>query len=162
MDLKTKQTHKTIMTTIYQTTVDVMPKCFPDIYVASKDTDMQNLQQKMIDNGWEPEETDGVIQFTHNAYKNKIYPCHTYTTLTGEKLMLPISSQLDDPKGLACDIQPIASGYSTIVNNEWVSYWDTRKGKRREKYYKYLDAREKKKEEILEEQKKTAVIPNIF
>ena len=149
-------------TTIYQTTVDVMPKRFPDIYLASKDKDMEDLQQTMIDNGWEPEEIDGVIQFTHKAYKNKICQCHTHTTLTNANLMLPILSQFDDHNGLACDIHPNASGYSTIVNNEWVSYWDTRKGKRREKYYKYLDAREKKREEILEEQKKTAVIPNIF
>ena len=148
--------------TVYENP-NVLPRCFPDVSRVAQDRRYALLQQKMIDAGWEPQERGNVITFTHTKYGKRRFPCHTIVTSTGEKLMFPISSQDDDPRGLACDIQPTSSGcYANLVSNEWHSYWDTRKGKRRENYYAYLDRRQKKKKSIEEENAKSSVIPNIF
>ena len=142
---------------------NVLPQCFPDVSRVVQDRRYALLQQKMIDAGWEPQELGNVITFTHNKYGKRKFPCRTIVTSEGEKLMFPISTQDDDPKGLACDIRAVASGcQSDLVSNEWHSYWDSRSGKRRERYYAYLDRRQKKKKAIEEEEAKAKIIPNIF
>ena len=148
--------------TIYENP-NVLPQAFRNVRLAVRDNKYNILQQKMIDAGWEPNESGNVITFTHNKYGKRKFPCRTIVTSEGEKLMFPISAQDEDPKGLACDVRAVASGcQSVLVSNEWHSYWDTRKGKRRERYYAYLDRRQKKKKEIEEEEAKAKIIPNIF
>ena len=67
--------------------------------------------------------------------------------------IIPVSSFEKDKKGLACSfiVHPGTTNL-TIRSNKWNSYWNTRKGKRKAKYYKYLDARQQKKKEIEEEE----------
>ena len=133
-----------------------IPRAFPSENCNSDKTYI-DLQQKMIDNGWEPHESDGTVTFVHVKYGKRQFPCHVHITRTGEKLMFPMSDLEDDPNGLACHISTTyGTGTSEIVSNEWVSYWDTRTGKRREKYLLYLSRRQKKRQQIEEENAKAA------
>ena len=137
------------------TTLTTMPTAFLN-QENSSDIKYKDLQQQMIDNSWEPvESSDQQVSFKHKRYGNKLFPCHVHITKQGEKLMFPMASHDDDPYGLACSIHTNHGvGISEIVSNEWVSYWDTRTGKRKEKYLIYLARRQKKREEIEKEEAK--------
>ena len=148
--------------TVYETT-NVLPRVFPDMRVTIRDKKYTLLQKKMIDVGWEPTESDNSITFTHTKYGKRKFQCSTITTSEGEKLMFPIASKDNDIKGLACDVLAVASGYqSELVSNEWQSFWDTRTGKRREKYNTYLETRQAIKNSIIEDMEHSKLIPNIF
>ena len=64
--------------------------------------------------------------------------------------MLPLVDREEDPKGLGCTIVQIAgTGHFKVETNEWGSYWEDRKGRRRSRYLNYLDNRQKKREEYI-------------
>jgi hypothetical protein len=114
------------------------------------------LQQKMMDLGWElfVDDKTKTTYFMHKTYGQRKYNAHTLKT-GKTTYIFPIISQSEDPKGLGCSFQCTGSGCGEIVSNEWTSYWDTRIGRRREKYLKYLAAREETRNEIEEEAKKS-------
>ena len=58
-----------------------------------------------------------------------------------------IAGDNEDPLGLAYNFTVSQGGYCTVTSNQWRSYWDSRTGRRREKYLWYLEQREKKKAE---------------
>lgn len=130
------------------------PKAFRP--VTHKDVRLSNLQQKMMDNGWQLyiDDVTGESYFSHKTYDDKRF--HAYTVSTpNNSYTFPIVVQDEDVKGLGCRFQVShGTGNCEIVSNEWKSYWDTRKGRRREKYYVYLKARQDKKAAIEEENKK--------
>ena len=94
--------------------------------------------------------------FTHPTYDNTNqqtggYPTYHYTMSNGKEIMLPLVDRTDDPKGLGCTVVQIAGPYHyEVETNEWHSYWDCRKGRRRARYLNYLDRREKKRAEYVE------------
>ena len=113
------------------------------------------LQQKMMDNGWNLyEDENGNRYFQHKTYGSKKFRAHAVYP-SGREFILPMVEQDEDPKGLGCSFDiHYGTGMCEVVSNEWVSYWDTRKGRRREKYLVYLDNRMKKRETIEKENAK--------
>ena len=123
----------------------------------NKDATFGHLQQKMMDMGWElfVNDNTNTTYFKHKTYGQRHFNAHAVKT-SKNTYIFPIVSQTDDPKGLGCSfIVHYGSGNSEIVSNEWTSYWDTRKGRRREHYLNYLHAREEKKKQIEEEERKS-------
>ena len=124
--------------------------------VTEKDVRLSNLQQKMMDNGWQLfiDEASGKSFFKHKTYGEKHVQSHRVNTSNG-MYTFPIINQDEDPKGLGCSFNvSYGSGLCEIVSNEWESYWDNRNGRRREKYLIYLKERQAKKAAIEEEQRK--------
>ena len=137
---------------IYECDAKHIPKHF--IKASPTMTHYNNLQQNMMDNGWklcqgDEGEADYFIHPTYTDTKFTAYTCY----INGNKFIIPVSSFEKDKKGLACSfiVHPGTTNL-TIRSNKWNSYWNTRKGKRKAKYYKYLDARQQKKKEIEEEE----------
>ena len=119
-----------------------------------KDNKYRLLQEKMIVAGWEPVELDNVIVFKHRKYGNVTFPCLTIETSKGDNLMFPIASKDNDHEGLACNVKSMASGHLySLDSNEWHSACGGRRGKRHEKYAKYLKNRQIKKDSFEEEKK---------
>ena len=114
------------------------------------------LQQKMMDLGWQlfiDDRSDRKF-FKHKTYGQREFTAHTVHE-GNQTYTFPIIDQSDDPKGLGCSFNVhYGAGFSEIVSNEWTSYWDTRKGRRREHYLNYLDARMEKRKQIQEEEAK--------
>ena len=130
------------------------PKAFRP--VTHEDVRLSNLQQKMMDNGWQLfiDEASGDSFFKHKTYGEKKFQAYSVST-PNTVYTFPIVDQDEDVKGLGCRFQiSYGAGNCEIISNEWQSFWDTRKGRRREKYYVYLKRRQEKKARILEEQKK--------
>ena len=124
--------------------------------ITRQDVDLGKLQQKMMDNGWQLfyEEDTGNTYFKHKTYGATKFRAHQVKTNISQ-YTFPIISQDEDPKGLGCSFKVHhGTALCEVVSNEWVSYWNTRKGRRREKYLVYLAARQKKKAMIEEEMKK--------
>ena len=114
------------------------------------------LQQKMMDLGWQLfiDDRNDRKFFKHKTYGQREFRAHTVST-DNQMFTFPIISRDEDPKGLGCTFNVHhGAGFSEIVSNEWTSFWDTRKGRRREHYLNYLDARMKKREQIQEEEAK--------
>tara|TARA_X000000368_G_scaffold387684_1_gene348629 strand:- start:1183 stop:1683 length:501 start_codon:yes stop_codon:yes gene_type:complete len=134
---------------------EVIPVCFKNSNVKNQEK-MKSLQREMMNNGWEGVvDDDEEMYFTHPQYPNKIFNKFTHVSPDGTTYMLPIVNRDEDIKGLGCSIVPSKNVINcTVESNKWNNYFDTRKGKRREKYYEYLNAREEKKREIEEEEKK--------
>ena len=124
--------------------------------INSRDNKYQELQQKMMDFGWRlNEDEDGCQYFTHPTYQGSEYDVYKYQLTNGNSIYLPLVKRGEDPKGLGCTvITQHGSGFYEVETNEWKSYWDNRKGKRRARYLNYLDARQKKREEYVEMAKK--------
>lgn len=125
--------------------------------VNKRDGYYQELQQKMMDFGWRlNEDEDGSVFFTHPTYDNSPQQTNRYAVYchylsNGKEIMLPLVDRADDPKGLGCTVVQTAGPYHyEVETNEWHSYWDNRKGRRRARYLNYLDARQKKREEYKE------------
>ena len=118
----------------------------------STDRYYQHLQQKMMDFGWRMNVGDnGNTYFTHPTYQGEKYTVYTHNLVSGSAICLPMVDRDGDPKGLGCSIiYNIKTGYTKVETNEWLSYWSTRKGRRRAEYLNYLDARKKKRDEYVE------------
>ena len=59
----------------------------------------------------------------------------------------------EDPEGLGCSIEYTHPQlYYNIMPNAYTNYYETRTGRRREKYLEYLDRRMKKRAEIQKEE----------
>jgi len=140
---------------------DVDPSSFPKAFVDMTSRDINDnkmfiLQKKMIDNKWRLRQDDDGQYFEHARYNNKRIPVHTHMASDGRLFKLPIVERCDDREGLGCSVVYTApQSHYTIESNDYINYFDTRKGRRREKYLEYLDRRIKKSEEI---QKEEAVI----
>ena len=116
---------------------------------------MKKLQTKMMDNGWRlcEGESGEKDYFIHPTYPDTKFPAFKQV-INNTNIILPIVNMDIDRKGLGCsfEVKP-GMHYCNIRCNEWVSYWSTRKGKRRAKYHAYCDRRQEKKEQIEEELK---------
>lgn len=115
---------------------------------------MKKLQNKMMDNGWRLCEGDEGEKdyFIHPTYPDTKFPA--FKQVIGDStIILPIVDMDVDTKGLGCsfEVKPGMS-YCNIKTNEFISYWNTREGKRKAKYHDYLDRREDKKKQIEEEE----------
>ena len=115
----------------------------------SDDNEYRALQSEMMDNGWALEEDDsGRKYFTHPTYRGKRYKVYVHTLKNGKRIMLPLVSQDEDPKGLGCSIHMSTNGmFYEVRSNRWVSFYEDRAGKRKLKYNGYLSQREEKKKE---------------
>ena len=137
-----------------QTTLRNMPTAFTGMN--KRTVRFGALQQKMMDLGWQLfiDDRNDRKFFRHKTYGQREFRAHTVST-DNQMFTFPIISQDEDPKGLGCSFNVHhGAGFSEIVSNEWTSFWDTRKGRRREHYLNYLDARMKKREQIQEEEAK--------
>ena len=116
------------------------------------DNKIADLQQEMMDNNWSLRENDEGEFFTHNQYPNKKVTVHNHIAMDGRIFKIPLISRSDDPQGLGCCIEytPPNAHYS-IKSNRYISYGESRTGKRREQYLVYLGRRLKKKEEFQKE-----------
>ena len=136
---------------------EVIPTNFKSFDMDKKER-YQNLQRKMMKNKWEGaiDDTTDEMYFTHPQYPNRVFDKYTYISKDGTKFMLPLVDREEDEKGLGCSIVINKDNPTTcrVESNEWIDYFDTRKGKRRERYYEYLAAREEKKRQIQEEEEK--------
>ena len=116
----------------------------------------KKLQKKMKKNGWNrvySEDKPEDIYFMHPNYPGIRFECHQMLLSDGTVLSFPMVGHNDDELGLACRFDVKSNQrYCGIVANNWTSYWDNRKGKRRTRYLTYLRGREKKREQILEEE----------
>ena len=115
------------------------------------------LEKKMMNNGWmlcDSTQGSGETYFAHNKYRDMNVVA--YVGRVGSvRFTVPIVNMEEDEEGLGCSftLYP-GTGFADVVSNEWHSYWDTRKGRRRERYLSYLDAREEKRKGIEEEEAK--------
>lgn len=116
---------------------------------------MKKLQTKMMDNGWRLCEGENGEKdyFIHPTYPDTKFPSFKQV-INDTTIILPIVNMDIDRKGLGCsfEVKP-GMQYCNVRCNEWISYWSTRKGKRRAKYHAYCDRREEKKRQIKEEEK---------
>ena len=93
--------------------------------------------------------------FTHTTYRGKKFQVYVYTLSNNNTIMLPIVSQTEDVKGLGCSVNMKTNGMGyEITSNRWIRVWEGRKGKRTQKYNEYYNARQKKKKEYEELNKK--------
>lgn len=142
-------------------------KCLPSIPKRSVPRRNEKSPQELAESdGWELnfEDSTNTYYWTHPKYSNmgNLWSSHPnkketsespryiagYVNLYGERYMIPIAGDNEDPLGLAYTFNISGGGsYKTITANEWRSYWDSRTGRRREKYLWYLEQREKKKAE---------------
>ena len=122
----------------------------------SGDNKYRYLQEEMMDNGWVLEaEQNGEKYFTHTTYRGKKFQVYVYTLSNNNTIMLPIVSQTEDVKGLGCSVNMKTNGMGyEITSNRWIRVWEGRKGKRTQKYNEYYNARQKKKKEYEELNKK--------
>ena len=125
----------------------------------------RQLQQKMKDNGWKlyEEESDenpeGFIEyFIHPTYGDVKAKVLNYETQDGNILKFPLIDHFNDLKGLGCSFD-VSLGFSELKSNEWTSYWDTRRGRRRLRYYAYLKRREETKKQWEMDAAKTKTHP---
>ncbi len=118
-----------------------------------RDNQYRELQQQMKDNGWKlyqedsHENSEGFLEyFIHPTYGDVKTPVYNYCTNDGTILKFPIIPHFEDLKGLGCSFE-VSMGFSKLTSNEWTSFWDNRKGRRRLRYYAYLKRREETKNE---------------
>ena len=125
----------------------------------ARDIRIANLQQQMINNKWSlREDEDGNQYFEHPRYTGLKVNVHDHLALDGSIYKIPLISRNDDPEGLGCSIVPTPSiGHYRLESNEFISCWDSRAGRRRQRYLVYLNARIKKREQIEEENKAAAM-----
>ena len=72
---------------------------------------------------------------------------------SGNICKFPTSTEEEDVFGFAWHNKVACGGSKKIIrSNKWLQFEDTRRGKRKKKYYKYLDERERKRAYILEEE----------
>ena len=147
---KLLQTHKLLQTL----TTTNMPFIADTHYQI--DNSYRKLQKRWKKNGWNrvySEDKPEDIYFMHPHYPGIRFECHQMMLRDGTMLSFPMVGHNDDSLGLACrfDINP-NQRCCGIVANSWKSYWNTRTGKRRTRYLGYLKNREKKREQILEEE----------
>ncbi len=57
----------------------------------------------------------------------------------------PIAERFTDIYNIGYCITGTASGISKVYTNSWESFWDTRRGRRYDKYVEYLERRDRKK-----------------
>ena len=134
---------------------DIDPSTFPRAFnMKNKNNDnkMFNLQKKMIDNKWNLREDKDGEYFFHPRYSTHRVEVHSHLARDGRIFKLPLITQSEDKDGLGCSIDytPSSQHYS-IVSNKFMYNYDTRTGRRREKYLKYLAARMEKREAIQKE-----------
>ena len=141
------------MSTYESSTRQTIPLTFKKTGARYKN--MKKLQTKMMDNGWRlcEGESGEKDYFIHPTYPDTKFPAFKQV-INNTNIILPIVNMDIDRKGLGCsfEVKP-GMHYCNIRCNEWVSYWSTRKGKRRAKYHAYCDRRLEKKEQIEEELK---------
>ena len=151
--LESKKQKSSKSQSIYECDIKNIPKKFSNIS-HSEEIRYKGFQQKMMDNGWRlcEGEDNNPDYFVHPTYPDTKFTAYTFY-VNDRQFIIPISSFEKDKKGLACSfiVHP-GTNNLTIRYNSWVSYWNTRKGRRRAKYYDYLDARQQKKKEIEEEE----------
>ena len=118
-----------------------------------RDIRYRRLQQKMKDNGWKlyQEESDenpeGFVEyFMHPTYGDVRASVYNYYTSDMGVFKFPLIAHFDDLKGLGCSFD-LSKGFAELTSNEWTSCWDSRKGRRRLRYYAYLKRREETKKE---------------
>ena len=135
---------------------DIDPSNFPTAFNMkneNNDINMFNLQKKMINNKWRLREDYEGQFFEHDRLTDQRIRVYTHMTRDGRIFKLPIIARDEDKEGLACSIIYTASqDFYTIESNEYVNYSDTRYGRRREKYLKYMAGRMQNREEIQKEE----------
>ena len=118
-----------------------------------QDDKMFKLQKMMIDNRWKLCEDDNGQYFQHSRYTNKRVEVHTHIARDGRTFKIPMMVRDEDPEGLGCSIEYTHPQlYYNIMPNAYTNYYETRTGRRREKYLEYLDRRMKKRAEIQKEE----------
>lgn len=123
------------------------------------DNKIAYLQQEMIDNRWSLREDDIGEYFHHDLYTGKRVVVHEHIGTDGRIYKLPLIDKEDDIEGLGCSFTYKApSLYCTIDLNRFIEYGESRTGKRREAYLKYLARRLKKKEVFEREAKEAAIL----
>ena len=136
-----------------------IPRVSVDYKNKARDASFRELQQKMKDNGWKlyvEEKEDCFFHdieeyFMHPSYDNLRVNVYNYATDDGKLLKFPIIAHYDDLKGLGCSFD-LTNCKGRLQSNEWKTTWDTRKGRRREKYYAYLKRRQNNKKEYENQQ----------
>lgn len=151
----------------YYSSIEVDRKFIPtipkfDAKVEARDTRIANLQQQMINNKWSLREDEkGNQYFEHPRYKGKQVRVLDHLAADGSIYKIPLLDRCDDPEGLGCTIVSTPSlAHCKIESNEFISCWDSRAGRRRQKYLVYLNNRMKKREQIEEENKIAAASKN--
>ena len=134
------------------------PKFIPRTYKMNTDSDdvdkrMADLQQQMIDNNWQlSEDENGIEYFKFARYLGKRVDVHTHISRDGRVFKLPLMDREEDPEGVGCCFNYQAPSLTyTIEPNAYIEYTDTRVGRRRENYLKYLAHRLKRKAQFQEE-----------
>ena len=138
---------------VLPTTPEWIPVTRKITNVEKRDARYRRLQQKMKDNGWKlyQEESDNdpenfVEYFMHPTYGDVRADVYNYYTHDLAVLKFPLIPHYEDLKGLGCSFD-LSMGFSNLTSNEWTSCWDSRKGRRRLRYYAYLKRREETKKE---------------
>ena len=123
------------------------------------DNKMAYLQQEMIDNRWSLREDEDGEYFHHDRYTGKRVVVYEHIGADGRIYKLPLLDKEDDLEGLGCSFTYQApSLYCTVDLNRYIEYGESRTGKRREAYLKYLGERLRKKEAFEEEAKAVAIL----
>ena len=127
-----------------------LPHCLPLPIWKQNEVLIDDISNWVDGNGWQY--IDGG-EF-HGSWVNPRYPecifqgaTKTYpiSSIVTETIDFPISSNEDDPQGLACHFETDHSTFKTrIVPNKWAYYDATRRGRRQSKYNKLHDNRLKR------------------
>ena len=109
------------------------------------------LSKEMRKNGWGFQSKDKEEYFYHPTYDNKKMVNFVYcNTPDGKFYPVPILDRANDKEGLGCSIVTCHSSLKyDVESNEWLDGFKTRKGKRRVKYFDYLDKRQEKKNSFI-------------
>jgi hypothetical protein len=94
------------------------------------------------------------MRFASNTVEEEPKYNTGYINWYGKRYEIPITTDNEDPLGLAYNFEVTPSGNSLLVSNEWQSFWDTRRGKRYANYLDYLDGRKETRNSFIQQTKK--------
>ena len=136
----------------YKSNITVDSNYIPRTFKKYKNNEnLIRLSKEMRKNGWGFQSKDKEEYFYHPTYDNKKMVNFVYcNTPDGKFYPVPILDRANDKEGLGCSIVTCHSSLKyDVESNEWLDGFKTRKGKRRVKYFDYLDKRQEKKNSFI-------------
>lgn len=115
--------------------------------------------QTIWDNGWTFHEHDKNAENNSEGYfeNEHVYPKKKFTYIKrdvgGQTFKYPYLTYDEDLFEIGYHWEQCPGGFFDIKSNKYHDIWDTRRGRRRLKYYEYLDTRQQKRAELTGESK---------
>ena len=120
------------------------------------------IPNKVKMSGWNIFEhrDSGEYVFKNPKYGDKNFKIGNFRVVNNDGDIInhfyPIAERFTDIYNVGYCITGTASGISKIYTNSWESFWDTRRGKRYDKYVEYLERRDRKKLEYKKKETESA------